>query len=68
MTGRLLRHDSLTKSDVEDHIGRGRPRMEHTERIVIDTGQNSYKELKELSNNTGEAWRTAANQSNDRRR
>jgi hypothetical protein len=32
--------------------------------IMIDTGKDSYKELKELGYNR-EAWRTAANQSNN---
>jgi len=68
MIGHILRHDSLTKnvieSDVEGYIRRGRPRMEYMKQIMIDMGKDSYKELKELSYNR-EAWRTAANQSND---
>ncbi|KAF0765853.1 craniofacial development protein 2-like [Aphis craccivora] len=68
MIGHLLRHESLSKTviegDVEGHIGRGRPRMEYMKQIIIGKGKNSYKELKELSNDR-ETWRTAANQSKD---
>ncbi|VVC27478.1 Hypothetical protein CINCED_3A011221 [Cinara cedri] len=68
MIGHLLRHESLSKTilegDFEGHIGRGRPRMEYTKQIIIDIGKNSYKELKELSNDKV-TWRTAANQSKD---
>lgn len=68
MIGHLLRHESLTKTviegDVEGHIGRGRPRMEYMKQLMSDMGKNSYKKLKELSNDR-EAWRTAANQSKD---
>jgi len=67
MIGHLLHHNSLSKTvikgDVEGHIGRGRPRMEYMKQIIIDMGKNSYKELKELSNDK-DACRTAANQSN----
>ncbi|VVC40587.1 Reverse transcriptase domain [Cinara cedri] len=66
--GHLLRHESLSKTviegDVEGHIGKGRPRMEYMKQIIIDMGKNSYKELKELSNDRV-TWRTAANQSKD---
>jgi len=68
MIGHLLRHESLTKTviegDVEGHIGRGRPGMEYMKQLMSDMGKNSYKKLKELSNDR-EAWRTAANQSKD---
>jgi len=66
--GHILRHDNLTKNviegDVEGYIGKGRPRMEYMKQILIDMVKDSYKELKKLSYNR-EAWRTAANQSND---
>jgi len=68
MIGHLPRHESLSKTviegDVEGHIGRERPRMEYMKQIIMDMGKNSYKELKELSNDR-DAWRTAANQSKD---
>lgn len=38
--------------------------MEYMKQIIIDMGKNSYKDLKELSNDR-DAWRTAANQSKD---
>lgn len=38
--------------------------MEYMKQIIIDMGKNSYKELKELSNDR-DPWRTAANQSKD---
>jgi hypothetical protein len=70
MIGHILRHDSLTRNviegDVEGYIGRGRLRMEYMKQIMIDTGKDNYKELKELSYNR-KAWRNSANQFNDRR-
>jgi len=41
--------------------------MKYMKQIIIDMRKNSYKELKEISNDM-DAWRTAANQSNDLRR
>lgn len=38
--------------------------MEYMKQIMIDIGNDSFKELKELSY-IRKAWRTAANQSND---
>jgi len=38
--------------------------MEYMKQLMSDMGKNSYKKLKELSNDR-EAWRTAANQSKD---
>jgi hypothetical protein len=64
MIGYTLRHDSLTRNVIEGYIGRGRPRMEYMKQIMIDMGKDNYKELKELSYNR-EAWRIAANRSND---
>jgi len=68
MIEHLLRHDNLSKTaiegDVEGHIERERPRMEYMKQIIIDMRKNSYKELKELSNDR-DACRTAANQSKD---
>lgn len=68
MIGHILRHDILTKNviqrDVEGYIGRGRPRMEYMNHIMIDIRKDSYKELKELCYSR-EARRTLTNQSNN---
>lgn len=56
----------MIEGDVDGHIGSERPRMEYMKQIMIDMGKNSYKELKELSNDA-KSWRTVVNQSNDLR-
>jgi hypothetical protein len=55
---------NVIEGDVKGYIGRGRTRMEYMKQIMTDMGKDSYKDVKELSYNR-EAWRTAANQSND---
>lgn len=49
---------------VKGYIGKRRLRMEYMKQTMIDMENNSYKELKELSNDR-DARRSVANQSND---
>lgn len=50
MIEHLLCHDGLMKSEIEgeaeSYIVRGRPRMEHINLIMVDTGKDRNNELK----------------------
>jgi len=46
--------------DIEGYSGREIPRKEYMQEIMINMGQDNYKELKELSHYR-EAWITATN-------
>lgn len=49
---------------MDSKTGRRRPRMEYMSQIIKDMGMENYLNLKE-QNSIREAWRAAANQSND---